>query len=63
MTNRIITATDDKIVAQALYKALQYYMSQYGQALEAHGIALGDAQETADKDARAALNLYRNTYE
>lgn len=40
---------------EALRKALENYMSQFGQALEANGIAYGPAQQAADDDARTAL--------
>ncbi len=47
-----------KVVAEneALRKALENYMSQFGQALDANGIAYGPAQQAADADARAALS-------
>jgi hypothetical protein len=41
----------------ALVEALENYMSQFGQALAAHGITLGPEQREADEKARAALAL------
>lgn len=41
--------------APDLRAALLYYMSQFGQALEAHGIPYGPAQIAADAQARAAI--------
>ena len=38
-----------------LREAAQNYMSQFGQALEAHGLFCGPQQEVADNDLRAAL--------
>jgi len=35
--------------------ALQFYMSQFGQALEAHGIPFTEAQKAAHEQASAAL--------
>jgi hypothetical protein len=39
----------------ALRSALAGYMSQFGQALDAHGIPYGPSQQEADADARKAL--------
>ena len=41
--------------APDLLAALQDYMSQFGQALDAHGIPYGPAQKEADVKARAAI--------
>jgi hypothetical protein len=38
-----------------LVEALTYYMSQFGQGLEAHGIPFGPTQVDADEKARTAL--------
>lgn len=46
---RAVNAHDD------LVAALHEYMSQFGQALEAYGIAFTDSQKIADAKARAAL--------
>ena len=40
---------------KALVSALGNYMSQFGQALDAHGISYGPAQQAADIEARSAL--------
>ena len=47
----------DDLLARAakLREAAGNYMSQFGQALEAHGIPFTDAQDTADRELRAAL--------
>lgn len=41
--------------APELLAALGFYMSQFGQALEAHGIPFGPEQIAADTQARAAI--------
>ncbi len=41
--------------APDLFEALKGYMSQFGQALDAHGIAWSDAQIQADRAARSAI--------
>jgi hypothetical protein len=41
-----------------LKAAAEYYMSQFGQALEAHGIPYEAAQIEADTRLRAALEAY-----
>jgi hypothetical protein len=43
------------VYAEGLVTAAQDYMSQFGQALEAHGIPYGPAQVEADEKLRAAL--------
>lgn len=48
---------DAQLIAAApdLLDALQEYMAQFGQALEAHRIPFGEAQQKADSLARAAI--------
>lgn len=48
----------DLLIAErdGLRAALEEYMSQFGQALEAYGIPYGPAQKAADVSARAALD-------
>ena len=42
-----------------LVQALGNYMSQFGQALEAHGIPFGPAQVVADMEAHAVLDVLK----
>ncbi len=58
VTTGAYRGTIEKLRAEneALRKALENYMSQFGQALDANGIAYGPAQQAADADARAALS-------
>lgn len=48
-----------KTTEERLREALENYMAQFGQALEAHGIPFGSAQMEADLQARAALSAAR----
>lgn len=44
----------------ALTTAVWQYMSQFGQALDAHGIPYGPAQIEADRNLREVLELCKN---
>ena len=43
-----------------LSAAAWYYMSQFGQALDAHGIPYGPSQIEADRNLREALEMCKN---
>lgn len=53
----LTSLTEDR---DRLREALQFYMSQFGQGLEAHGISYSPAQLEADERARAALAPHGN---
>ena len=48
------TNSQDALIAELASDA-QFYMSQFGQGLEAHGIAYGPSQREADERLRATL--------
>lgn len=47
--------TQERDAAVAVVAAARNYMAAFGQALDAHGVAYGEQQRTADAALRAAL--------